>query len=118
MRKVAFFLLAVFVLTVMVSAEEPMVNWKSKNLTLSSDTRVGTVVLPAGDYKLKHEMEGTNHILVFKSQAKGKETFRVICGMQPLDQKAARDEQHFRTENGNKVLTSLIFEGDRYTHTF
>ena len=118
MRKVAFFLLAVFVLTVVVSAEEPMVTWKSKAVTLADQTRVGTAVLPAGDYKLKHEMEGANHILVFTQQNKEKQTFRVTCGMQALNAKADRDELHFRTENGQKVLTGVVFRGDRYTHTF
>lgn len=118
MRKVAVLLLGIFLLALVVSAAEPMVTWNSKSLNLAQDTKVGTVVLPAGDYMLKHEMEGTKHILVFTQQFKEKQTFRVICGMQALEQKAARDEQHFRTDNGQKVLTALVFRGDLYTHTF
>lgn len=118
MRKVALLLLGVFLLAVVVAAEEPMVTWKAKSLNLATDTRIGAVVLPAGDYKVKHEMEGTKHILVFTQQYKAKQTFRVTCGMQSLEQKATVDEQHFRTENGQKVLTALVFAGDRYTHTF
>jgi len=118
MRKVAIMLLGIFLLAVVVSAEQPMVTWKAKSLNLAQDTKIGAVVLPAGDYKVQHEMEATQHVLVFTQKNKAKQTFRVNCGMQPLDQKASQDEQHFRTENGQKVLTALIFAGDRYTHTF
>jgi len=118
MRKAAFILLGIFLLAVVVSAEEPMVTWKSKRLTLSAEARVGSELLPAGEYKVTHEMEGANHVLVLRLRGKETKTFRLACTMQPRNDKAPADEQHFRTENGQKLLTALVFEGDRYTHAF
>lgn len=117
MRKAALVLLGVFLLAVLVSAEE-MVTWKIKKLNLADETRVGTVVLPAGDYKLQHEMEGANHIMIFTLMGKETKSFRVACGMQARELKARRDEQHFRIENNQRVLTGLVFAGDNVMHTF
>ena len=118
MRKVAVLLLGIFILAVVVAAEEPMVTWKSQNLALTSDTRVGTQVLPAGDYKVKHEMQGPAHVLVLTLQGKEAKTFRVPCQMQPLAEKSKVSEQHYRFEGKDKVLVALVFKGDKFTHAF
>jgi hypothetical protein len=118
MRKIAIVLLGIFLLTVMVSAEQPMVNWKSKEVKLSAETHVGAIVLPAGEYRVKHEMEASNHIMVFTLQGRETKSFRIPCTLTPRETKAQRDEQHFRTENNQKVMTSMVFAGDNVTHTF
>lgn len=118
MRKVAVLLLGVFLLAVIVSAEESMVTWKSQNLALAADARVGTQLLPAGEYKVTHEMQGPSHILVLTLQGKEARSFRLPCLMQPLTEKAKVSEQHYRYEGKDKVLVALIFKGDKFTHAF
>ena len=36
------------------------------NVTFAEPMRVGTVVLPAGDYVVRHTMEGEAHVMVFQ----------------------------------------------------
>ncbi len=117
MRKVALLLLGVFLLAAVAVADGPMVTWKSKDLKLDKSARAGSVILPAGEYKVSHVMEGSEHVLVM--QLKGKnQTFRVACKMQPLPSKATQDEQHYTYEGQQAVLTGIVFKGDMYFHAF
>jgi uncharacterized protein RhaS with RHS repeats len=114
-RKLAIVLAVVCLVAVTAWAADTMVSWKSKSLTLDAAARVGTVTLPAGDYKVTHEMQGEQHILVL---AKGKQSFRVPCAMQPLTKAATQNEQHYRYEGKEKILTGLMFKGDMVFHSF
>lgn len=92
----------------------------SRNLTLTAPTLVGDVLLPAGDYKVTHTMEGENHIMVFKQlNTKKPAEARVKCRLVPLTQKAARDEVTFGFNAANqRTLHSMIFKGDTAQHVF
>ncbi len=117
MRKIALLLFGIIFLASLAVADGPMVTWKSKDLKLDKSVRAGSVMLPAGEYKVSHVMEGSEHILVM--QLKGKnQTFRVACKMQPLPSKATQDEQHYNYEGQQAVLTALIFRGDTVQHSF
>lgn len=117
MRKIALLLLGIIFLASLAVADGPMVTWKSKDLKLDKSVRAGSVILPAGEYKVSHVMEGSEHVLVM--QLKGKnQTFRVACKMQPLPTKAAQDEQHYKYEGQQAVLTGIVFRGDTYFHAF
>jgi len=118
MRKIAFVVLGIFLLGLLASAEEPMVTWKAKDLQLTTDMRVGTTVLPAGKYRVTHEMEGSKHIMVFTRDNSSKQAFRVVCTLRPLPAKARGDEQHFDKAGNENVLTALVFSGDRVMHVF
>ena len=117
-RKIAIVLAIVSLLGLAAWADDVMVSWKSKGLTLEQSVRAGAVVLPAGEYKVTHEMQGTQHILVLALSGKDKHTFRVPCTMQPLAQPATQTEQHYRFEGTDKVLVGLIFKGDKVAHSF
>ena len=99
-------------------AEDTMVSWKSQGVTLSQPARAGSVLLPAGEYLVSHEMQGAQHILVMKLTGKEKQTFRVACSMQPLTQAATQTEQHYRYEGKEKILIGLVFKGDKVFHSF
>ena len=117
-RKIAIVLAIVCVVGLAAWADDAMVAWKSKDLKLDQTVRAGSVVLPAGEYRVSHEMEGTQHILVMALNGKEKQTFRVVCTMQPLAQPAAQTEQHYRVEGKEKVLVGLVFKGDKVFHSF
>ena len=77
---------------------------------------VGGTLLPAGDYRVLHEMQGTEHIMVFK-QINGKAEVKAKCSLVPLTERATTSEQHF-TENAKneRVLVEMQFRGDTAKH--
>ena len=91
---------------------------KTRNITFLENTKVGDVVLPAGEYKVQHLMEGDVHTLVFKSNANNKEKARVKCTMEKLDKKADRTMTQINTADNQRVLTGIVFAGDDFRHTF
>jgi hypothetical protein len=81
---------------------------------------VGDVLLPSGDYQVLHNMEGVNHVMVFKQlRTKKPAEARVNCQLVPLEKKADRTQQAFVLNAANeRVLQSLIFRGDSAQHVF
>ena len=109
---------ALIVLTTLVSAGTVPVG-KSHDITLRAPAHVGDVVLPAGTYQVTHLMENGQHIMLFKALRGEKKEYRVTCKMQELPVTAARDEQHFQELSAkDRVLTSLVFAGDKVEHVF
>ena len=92
----------------------------SHNLQILEPTWVGGVLLPAGSYKVLHTMEGRDHIMVFKQvQTHKPAEVRVKCQLVSLTKKADRDQQTFTMNAANqRVLHTLIFEGDKAQHVF
>ena len=91
-----------------------------RKLTLSAATRVGDVLLPQGDYEVRHVMEGENHIMVF-TQVGGKKAVeaRAKCNLVQLKEKAGRDELAYGVNAaGERVLQRLQFKGDSAEHVF
>ena len=117
-RKLAIVLAVVSLVALAAWADDAMVSWKSKDIKLEASARVGSVVLPAGEYRVTHEMQGTQHTLVMARTGKGKQTFRVLCSMEPLPKAATQSEQHYRYEGKEKILTGLVFKGDKVFHAF
>ena len=91
-----------------------------RKLTLSAPTRVGDVLLPQGDYEVRHVMEGENHIMVFKKLgSKEAVEARAKCNLVPLKEKAGRDELAYGVNAaGERVLQRLQFKGDAAEHVF
>jgi hypothetical protein len=87
-----------------------------QTLTFGQPTIVGGTLLPAGDYKVTHEMDGSTHIMIFqliggKAQAKAK------CNLVPLPAKATRSESRYNQNAKNeRVLTEMVFRGDTAKH--
>lgn len=117
-RKLVILLAVVSFVALAAWADEAMVSWKSKDLDLATPARVGSTLLPAGEYRVTHEMQGTQHILVMALQGKEKQTFRLPCSMQPLVKASTQTEQHYRYEGKEKILVGLVFAGDKVFHSF
>lgn len=90
---------------------------KTRNVTFNNDVKVGDIVLTAGEYKVLHLMEGSEHTLVFKS-ATNVEKVRVKCSMVQLAKKATDNTTEYKKVGNEQVLTALTFRGDTYKHTF
>lgn len=83
--------------------------------------KVGDTVLPAGEYKVFHEMSGEDHIMFFRQQGVAKDkaaSATVKCILKPLDAPARENFTKFRDDNGVQVLTLLQFKGDKAQHEF
>jgi hypothetical protein len=87
-------------------------------VTFVAPVRVGTALLPAGDYVVRHTMEGQEHVMVFQ-RAHSKDVFKAKCKLVPLGTKANKDEEIYQLNTSNeRVLQELIFRGDSAKHVF
>ena len=120
-KRITVFLLTLFVVllcnAVLLPAKDIPMGIKGKqDITLSAPTLVGGTVLPAGDYKVTHEMQGQTHIMTFK-QSHGTAEVKTKCTLVPLNEKAQDTRQLYETNAENqKVLMEMIFRGDTAKH--
>jgi hypothetical protein len=92
----------------------------TQNVTFNEPIRVGDVVLPKGEYKIQHTMEGENHIMVF-TPVIGREvvTARVKCQLVPLQAKAPQSLVLYGHDQKDvHILQELVFRGDTAKHVF
>lgn len=87
-----------------------------QEITFTGPTVIGGTLVPAGDYKVSHQMQGTTHIMIFK-QINGKAEATAKCNLVPLNEKAKTTEQRY-TENAKneRVLVEMTFRGDTSKH--
>ena len=90
-----------------------------RKVNLSAPTRVGDVLLPQGQYEVRHLMEGDNHIMVFNKVGGKSAEARVKCNLVPLKQKVDHDQVMYTLNTANeRVLQTLRFSGDTAEHVF
>ena len=87
-----------------------------QEITFTGPTVIGGTLVPAGDYKVMHQMQGAEHIMIFK-QVGGKAEAKAKCNLVPLSEKAKSTEQRY-TENAKneRVLVEMTFRGDTSKH--
>jgi hypothetical protein len=102
--------------TLLVAKDNAMGVANSRDITLSAPTVVAGTLLPSGEYKVLHEMEGNTHYMIFK-QVDGKAQVKAKCNLVPLTEKAKSTEQRY-TENAKneRVLVEMTFRGDTAKH--
>ena len=87
-------------------------------ITFVAPMRVGTVVLPAGEYLVRHTMEGQDHSMIFQ-QLNGKDLVKVKCTLVRLAKKADQNQTIYNLNASNeRVLQELVFRGDSAKHVF
>ncbi len=90
-----------------------------QKVTFSDSMKIGEIVLPKGDYKVVHAMEGENHIMLFTQQGVSKPAqARVKCQLVKLTSKAERTQLLYTQEGANKLLQEITFRGDTAKHVF
>jgi hypothetical protein len=92
----------------------------TQRVVFSKAVRVGDVVLPKGEYKVQHTMQGEDHIMVFTQlNASKPATTRAKCQLVPLPKKADQTAYLYQTKGSEDVvLQELIFKGDTAKHVF
>jgi hypothetical protein len=82
--------------------------------------RVAETLLPAGNYEIRHVMEGTEHVMVFRQVGVKKPVeVRAKCTLVALSEKASETQKIYELNAANeRVLHELIFKGDLAKHVF
>jgi hypothetical protein len=107
---------AIFVCTALMATDNKMGVADKQTITFTAPTVVGGTLLPAGDYKVTHQMNGATHIMIFK-QTSGKAEAKANCNLVPLKAKAETTQQRYTTNAKNeRVLQEMTFAGDQATH--
>lgn len=87
-------------------------------VNFDTPVRIGSTVLPAGDYVVRHTMEGEAHVMSFE-RLNHKDVFKVKCTLVALPHRAGADQGLYDTTSTNeKILRELIFAGDTAKHVF
>ena len=88
-------------------------------VTFVAPMRVGDALLPAGEYVVRHTMEGQEHVMVFQAaRGKGHEV-KAKCTLVPLTRKADRTSTIYQLNAASeRVLQELVFQGETAKHVF
>lgn len=88
-----------------------------QTIVFNSPTVVGGTLLPAGQYRVLHQMQGAEHIMVFTGIAGTKGEAKAKCTLVPLPEKAKQTEQRYSENAKNeRVLQEMTFRGDSAKH--
>ena len=89
------------------------------HVKFETTVRIGANVLPAGEYTIRHTMEGQEHVMVFKRDNGKKEQFKAKCTLVRLDKNAPHDQVVYQiTADNQRVVQELVFRGDSAKHVF
>jgi hypothetical protein len=118
--KIVGMLVCAFVMVAMASAGTKDLGIRDVyHVTFAQPVHVGTTLLPAGDYTIRHEMEGQDHFMVFEKDGKKGSDVKAKCTLVPLQHKAPRTETIYGLNASNeRVLQELTFRGDTAKHVF
>jgi hypothetical protein len=113
-------LMCVFMLAAVSAADNQMGIRDTYKVNFTEKVLVADTLLPQGTYEIRHVMEGSNHIMVFRQLgAKKPVEVRAKCTLVPLGAKADRDERIYVVNAANqRVLQELVFKGDTAKHVF
>ena len=91
-----------------------------QKVTFNDPIKVGDMVLPKGDYKVEHTMQGEEHIMVFTQlHAKSPATAKAKCQLVKLAATAERTEVLYNHPDPNThVLQEIVFRGETAKHVF
>jgi hypothetical protein len=121
LKSIALFFVVVLCLTSVLQAGTNKYGVADvRKVTLTAPTRVGDVLLPQGDYEVRHMMEAENHIMVFQQLGASKPAqARVKCNLVALKEKADQTQVIYESNGANeRVLRTLRFRGDLAEHVF
>jgi len=113
-------LMCVFILSAVSAAENQMGIRDNYQVNFSEKVRVADTLLPQGDYEIRHVMEGSDHIMVFRQLGTKKPVeVRAKCTLVPLSAKADKNQTTYILNAANeRVLQELVFKGDLAKHVF
>ena len=88
-------------------------------ISFASPVRVVGTLLPAGEYVVRHTMEGQEHVMVFQSVNPKVQDVKAKCQLVQLSKKADQTRTAYQMNAANEpVLQELVFAGDTSKHVF
>lgn len=88
-------------------------------IVFHSPTRVAGNLLPAGEYVVRHTMEGQEHVMVFEAVNHKVQPIKAKCQLVQLAGKADQTRTVYEVNGANeRVLQELVFAGDTAKHVF
>ena|SRR5579864_5830226 len=88
-------------------------------VTFAAPIRVGGTLLPAGEYVVRHTMEGPEHVMVFQSLNHKRPDVKAKCQLVELGNKADQTRTVYELNAAKeRVLQELVFSGDTAKHVF
>ena len=118
MRLLRFLGLLVCVYSVMAVAADNNLGIKEVNrVKFDTPVRIASVNLPAGEYVVRHTMQGDEHIMVFRRQI-GNDEFKVKCTLVPLAGKAPQTQTVYEIAGNDRIVQEMVFRGDKAKHVF
>jgi hypothetical protein len=105
--------------SVAVARENSLGIHEVTHVTFTEPTRVGSAILPAGDYVMRHTMEGQDHIMVFERSRSKTPIVKVKCTLVPLAHPANHSQTVVVLNAANeRVLQEIVVRGDKAKHVF
>jgi len=119
LRAIGLFVCVLALCSIAVAKENNLGIHEVTHVTFSEPTRVGSVLLPAGDYVVRHTMEGQDHVMVFEHGRNRTVVVKVKCTLVPLAQAANHSETVVVVNTANeRVLQEMVVRGDKAKHVF
>jgi acyl dehydratase len=88
-------------------------------VTFVAPVRVGSTLLPAGEYLVRHTMQGQDHVMVFEAVKTKTVAAKAKCNLVPLSKKAEQSHTVYQMNTANeRVLQELVVRGDTAKHVF
>src|ERR1700693_1133248 len=112
--------MCIFILGAVSAAKNKLAVANTYQVNFSENVRVADTLLPKGDYEIRHVMEGSNHIMVFRQLGTKKPAeVRAKCTLVPLSAKASESQTFYVLDAANqRVLQELVFKGEDARHVF
>jgi hypothetical protein len=119
MRFVKLLSVLFFALAVVAMAADNKLGVRDTNrVKFDSTVRIGSAVLPAGQYVVRHTMEGEEHVMVF-TREHSKDEIKVKCTLVPLERKAPQSHTVYTVNAENeRILQEMVFRGETAKHVF
>jgi len=119
LKVLGIFLCVVALASIATASENSMGIHDVAQVTFVAPMRVGTALLPAGDYLVRHTMEGQEHVMVFQPVRGKTPEVKVKCTLVQLGKKADQTRTVYELNASNeRVLQELVFRGDTAKHVF
>ncbi len=123
MKKSVLILVSLLLIATVMSFAGSMPKIAEKQtITFHHPMLLGGTELPAGTYKVTHQMNGAEHIMTFFQTDVNKDKaveVKVKCNLVPLTEKAKRTETRYKLNAQNQnVLSEITFQGDEAKHVF
>ena len=118
MRALRFLGLLICACSVIALAADNNLGIKEVNkVKFDAAVRIANLNLPAGEYTVRHTMQGEEHVMVFRPQV-GKDEFMVKCTLVPLAQKAPQSQTVYEVAGNERIVQEMVFRGDKAKHVF